>query len=267
MIIDFHTHIFPDELAPRAISKLTADILGRYQPRHNGTLAGLLTAMSAAGVDLSVNMPIVTKPSQTRSVNEWAAQLAERSAGRVLSFGGIYPHTDHFRSDIDMVVSLGLPGLKFHAEYQDFVLDDPQMLRIYDYALSRGLIILHHGGLDPAFPAPYRSTPQRFLNVVRALPGGVIIAAHLGGQSQWDEVERVLVGSGIYLDTAMGLELYPHDQFLRIVANHGADKILFASDSPWSDAGRENAILESLPLAPADIAAISSGNARRLLGL
>lgn len=32
----------------------------------------------------------------------------------------------------------------------------------------------------------------------------------------------------------------PHlekEQFLRIVEKHGADKILFATDSPWSDQG------------------------------
>jgi hypothetical protein len=32
--------------------------------------------------------------------------------------------TDDYKRDIDFVVSLGLKGLKFHPEYQDFIVDD-----------------------------------------------------------------------------------------------------------------------------------------------
>ena len=94
-----------------------------------------------------------------------------------------------------------------------------------------------------------------------------MIAAHLGGQKQWDDVERYLPGTGIYLDTSMGFEYYPHDQFLRIVKAIGSDKILFGSDSPWSRADSEIATLKALPLTEADKQAIFCGNAKRILGI
>ena len=264
MIIDFHAHVFPDELAPKAISALTDGIGNLYPPVSDGTVAGLLKNMDDWHIDISVTQPVITKQSQVHKANEWAA--ASRS-DRLISFGGIYPHTDDYKTDIDFVASLGLRGLKFHAEYQNFIVDDDHMLKIYDYALSKGLIILHHAGFDPAFSPPFKSSPQQFARIAQAMGGGVIVAAHLGGHDQWSDVEQHLAGSNIYLDTSMGFEYFGHDQFLRIVEKHGADKILFGSDAPWSNAQTEIKHLRSLPIPEKDIEAILSGNAKRILGL
>jgi predicted TIM-barrel fold metal-dependent hydrolase len=264
MVIDFHTHVFPDELAGKAIRALSEEIDDLYPVVSDGTVAGLLANMDRMGVDISVIHPVVTKQSQTRKANEFSAAM---TSDRIVGFGSIYPHTDDYKGDIDLVVGLGLRGLKFHAEYQGFVIDDERMMRIYGYALEKGLIILHHAGFDPAFKPPYRSSPRQFLNIANTMRGGVIVAAHLGGHAQWDDVEEFLCGSGIYLDTSMGFEYYPRDQFLRIVEKHGADKILFASDAPWSDAGVEVEHLRAMPLPSEAIDAILYGNAKRVLGL
>ena len=97
--------------------------------------------------------------------------------------------------------------------------------------------------------------------------GGIIVAAHLGGHQEWDDVERHLVGTNIYLDTSMGFEYYPREVFLRIARNHGVDKILFGSDSPWSDAKTEIEHLRAMPLSDGEKELILSGNARRLLAI
>ena len=137
MIIDFHTHAFPDALAERAMGRLVGDGHGIYPPCSDGTVAGLIRCMDGFGVDASVIQPIVTKPSQTKNLNRWAKSVESE---RICSFGGIHPETDDYKRDIDFVASLGIRGLKFHVEYQGFVLDDPKMLRIYDYAFEKGLI-------------------------------------------------------------------------------------------------------------------------------
>ena len=264
MVIDFHTHAFPDSLAPRAIEFLVRACGNLYKPCSDGTLTGLKNNMQAYGVDISVIQPVITKPSQTKSLNEWAASAASEN---IIPFGGIHPETDDYKRDIDFVCSLGIKGIKFHAEYQHFTVDSPEMLRIYDYAFSKGLIILHHAGFDPAFKPPYHSSPKQFANIAKNMRGGIMIAAHLGGQKQWDDVERYLPDTGIYIDTSMGFEYYPHDQFLRIVKKMGADKVLFGSDSPWSKADGEIATLKSLPLTDSERQAILYGNARRLLNI
>jgi predicted TIM-barrel fold metal-dependent hydrolase len=267
VIVDIHTHAFPDEIAPRAITGLTEKIENRFWPRTDGTVAGILRSMDSCGVDLSVLQPVVTKPLHSKGTNEWSAAAQEAHSGRIAAFGGVHPRSADYRRDIDYAVSLGLKGLKFHAEYQEFDVDEPAMLRIYDYALSRGLILLHHAGADPAYRPPFRSSPRQFANVAAAMRGGVIIAAHFGGHDQWDDVERYLAGTGIYLDTSMGFEYFTSEQFVRITRAHGADKVLFGTDSPWSDPAGEIASLRESALTAAEKDMILGGNAARLLGI
>ena len=264
MIIDFHVHIFPDHMAAKTIHKLSSQIDDIYPPVHDGSTSGLLAVMDAWGIDVSVVQPVITKASQANTINTWAQSIC---SDRLVSFGAIYPHSEDYKKEIDFVAGLGLKGLKFHAEYQSFQIDDERMFPIYDYALSKGLILLHHAGFDPGFPPPFKSSPQQFARIVKAMQGGIIIAAHLGGHAQWNDVEEYLVGTNIYLDTSMGFEYYPTEQFLRIVKNHGADRILFASDSPWSCADSEKKHLQALPLSQEDKDAILGGNAQRILGL
>lgn len=264
MVIDFHTHAFPDAIAERAVAGLVRGSGGIYPPCTDGTVSGLIGAMDRFGVDVSVLQPVVTKPSQTESLNKWAKSA---ECDRIMAFGGIHPDTDDYKRDIDYVASLGIRGLKFHAEYQGFTVDEPRMLKIYDYAFEKGLMILHHAGFDPAFDPPFRSSPKMFKNVARAMQGGVMIVAHFGGQSQWDDVERELVGENVYLDTSMGLRYYGEERFVSIVKAHGAQKVLFGSDSPWSSADEEIALIRKSALSEDEKSTILYKNAQKLLGI
>ena len=262
MIIDFHTHAFPDELAARAINILSSQRNNIFTPVTDGRISSLVGCMDDAGVDISVIMPVITKPSQFIKLNLWAQSIC---SDRIISFGGVHHATDDYKRDIDFVVSLGLKGLKFHCEYQDFLVDEPKMLRIYDYALSRGLILLFHTGFDPGYSPPFRSSAGQLANVADAMRGGVIIAAHLGGYGEWDHVAEHLADRDIYLDTSMGFQYYPGEEFLRIKEAFGAERLLFATDSPWSAAKKEIEILSAMDIGESARELILSGNARRLL--
>ena len=82
----------------------------------------------------------------------------------------------------------------------------------------------------------------------------------------WDEVERYIVGKEVYLDLAYCSEM-DNSQLKRIIANHGSDKILFASDFPWERAAKVKEKVESLGLNDKDKNNIYRKNASRLLGL
>ena len=73
MIIDFHTHIFPDRIAPVTIQKLSEK--AQIPAYTDGTLDDLKRSMEASQVGISVVLPVVTRPDQFSSVNRFARKI------------------------------------------------------------------------------------------------------------------------------------------------------------------------------------------------
>lgn len=261
MVIDFHTHIFSEKVAERALANLSAAC--GITPYMDGTATGLVNYMDKCGVGRAVVLPVMTKASQTKRMNEWFASLA---SDRLIPFGGIHPENEDYKERIRDIKRLGMKGVKMHPEYQNFWVDDEKMYPVYDEILSQGLILLLHSGEDAAYQAPFRCTPQRLRNMVRTVGGGRIVAAHFGAHKMWDDVEEYLVGENLYFDTSMGTQYYDMERFCRIVQHHGADKILFATDSPWSDAKQEMETIRQSGLSEQVLEQIFYQNALQLLG-
>ena len=264
MIIDFHTHIFPDKIAARSIEALSK--VSGVQAATDGTLNGLLASMDRSGVDLSVIMPVVTKPSQFESVNTFAAKVNEQYAGRLLSFGGIHPDSEDYKVELNRIKELGLPGIKLHPDYQGVMIDDVRYMNIMEYADALGLVIMVHAGIDIGLPEPVHCPPDKARKVLDTLKPGKLVLAHMGGWKQWEEVYEYLAGEQVYLDTAFSFDYMSQDMFLKLYEKHDKDKILFATDSPWSDAGRDIKAINSMPITAEEKETIFSGNAKKLLG-
>ena len=92
-----------------------------------------------------------------------------------------------------------------------------------------------------------------------------MIFAHTGGHEQWDDVETYLVGKEVYFDLAYNLGKIPDQQLKRMIKNHGAERFLFATDSPWDGQKQDVEYLEKLDLPEEVKKAIFSENAKRLL--
>ena len=147
MIIDIHTHTFPDKIAAATLDKLKH--LSHTIPFADGTAAGLAASMARAGVDRSVVMPVATSPRQVPHVNDASARMNELGAQTgVLSFGCMHPDFDGWKEELARVRDLGLKGIKLHPQYQDTDFDDPRYLRILDRCGELGLVVLTHAGLD-----------------------------------------------------------------------------------------------------------------------
>ncbi len=265
MIIDFHTHIFPDAIAEKSIQILAKR--SGITPAANGTLNGLLESMDKSNIDMSVIMPVVTKPSQFHSVNVFAQEVNEKYAGRLISFGGIHPDSENYKEELKMIKSLGLPGIKIHPDYQQVMIDDIRYMHIIDYASELGMIILTHAGVDIGLPEPIHCTPEKLRKVLDEVKPGKFVAAHMGGWKLWDEVCEYLVGENVYFDTAFSTAYMDQDMFMKIWNNHDKEKILFASDSPWGDVGKEVDVIRNLSISEAEKEDIFSNNAKRLLDI
>lgn len=262
MIIDFHTHIFPDKIAPGSIAHLEA--ASGITAATDGTLQGLLTSMEKNEVDLSVILPVVTKPSQFETVNLFAAKVNECYRGKLLSFGGIHPDCEDYKAGLDRIKELGLPGIKLHPDYQGVMIDDARYMRIIEYADAIGLIIVVHAGIDIGLPSPVHCPPQKTAKVIEKIRPQKLVLAHLGGWKQWEGVYEHLAGKDVYLDTSFTLDYIEPEMFLKILKKHGCEKVLFATDSPWGDAKRDLRALQSL-LSQETLDTILHRNAEKLL--
>lgn len=263
MVIDFHTHVFPDKIAAPTITGL--EERAKIKAAVNGTVQGLLTSMEEAEVTESVILPVVTSPRQFDSVNRFAQELNERYEGRLLSFGGIHPDCEDYRERLRQLKAMGFRGIKLHPDYQGVSFDDIRYKRIVSCAAELDMIITVHAGVDIGFPEKVQCTPSMALEVLKETEADKMVLAHLGGWNMWDEVEALLMGENVMLDMAFIEDYMEREQFLRIVQKHGPDRILFATDSPWT--GQKSAIswLKQCDLPKDSLDMILYKNAVRLL--
>src|SRR5699024_1350081 len=125
-----------------------------------------------------------------------------------------------------------------------------------------------HAGVDVAYTKDVHCTPDMVLRVLDELKGLIddkLVLAHLGGYALQDEVLDKLVGKPVYMDTAAVLGMNP-EKNIEIIRRHGADKILFATDSPWADQGEFVRIIQGFGLDDESLELILHKNACRLLG-
>ncbi len=275
MIIDFHAHIFPNTVAHRAVCNL--EQVGRVVAYTDGTLEDLRHSMKEAGVTHSVVLPIVTKPSQFRHINEFACSITHEEPDEdglsIISFGGIHPDSPDYKGELRAIRDMDLKGIKLHPTYQNTYIDDIRYERIIGYATELGLLISIHCGRDLGFPRQVNATPARLHHMLEdVFPGdkgdtSKLILAHLGGHDMENESEQLLVGGSYYMDLAYILRLALPEQILRMSRHHGIDKILFATDSPWSGQKEDVEYIRRIGFTEEELEKILYKNGAKLLGL
>lgn len=262
MLIDFHTHCFPESIAQKAVDKL-AFASGGLLPHTDGTVTGLRRAMAEGGVTTAVVMNIATNAHQQQKVNDFAASI--HNGEDIVCFGSVYPGSEDAFAELERIKALGLPGVKLHPDYQGFRVDDERWKPLYKKISSLGLITLFHAGLDYGFPPPYGGMPEAMATAYRWFDSPVI-AAHWGGVNCHEGVLRHLCGTDIYLDTSFGYSMLPKYYAAKILEKHGAQRMVFGTDTPWHTAGMELRLLNTLELSDSDRECILFRNALALLG-
>ena len=268
-MIDFHAHAFPDALAERSVSYLAAKAgIDHYA---DGTVAGLVQAASKVNAQGALVLPVVTKPSQFASVNAFAKRINDGEFDacgvRLFSFGGIHPDDEDVEKELLSIKAMGLKGVKLHPDYQQTFIDDKKNLLIIEKAAELGLLVSVHAGLDLGFPDCTHCTPVRAKRMLHLTGANNVILAHMGGFGMWEEVADLLVGEDVRFDTGVVARYMDTNLATEIVRAHGADKILFATDSPWASFEDSVAFVRALDLPEEQKNMIFGSNAAKLLGI
>ncbi len=228
--IDFHTHAFPDQIAPMAIQALEKK--GNVKAYLDGTVDDLLSSMDRAGIERSVVCSIATRPEQFHPILNWSQSIKSE---RIIPLPSVHPRDPEAMAHLLEIKDQGFIGLKMHPYYQDFFLDDPELLDLYRRISELDLLLVMHTGYDIGYPRIQRADPERILNVVEKVPELRLITTHLGGWDEWTDVRNLLTGKPIYMEISFALDFLDQIRLRELIENHPPEFILFGTDSPWAD--------------------------------
>lgn len=276
MTIDFHTHTFPDTIAEKAVAKLSAK--SRSRAFTGGTAGDLRASMKKAGIDRAVVLPVATNPEKLTKIND--ISIAENNREGLILFGCVHPEASNSLEEIRRLAASGIRGIKIHPVYQGVDADDIRFLRILNKAAEEGICVVAHAGDDIGFPGALQSSPEKFARALSEVGEVKLILAHMGGWKRWDEVAPLFAHRSVMLDTSFSLgeipfleenvpaeekKLLSETDFCTLVRAMGADRILFGTDSPWSDQKASAQAIRALPLTDEEKEMILWKNAEKLL--
>ncbi len=241
--IDFHTHAFPDQIAPMAIQALEKK--GNVKAYLDGTVDDLLSSMDRAGIEQSVVCSIATRPEQFQPIFDWSHSIRSE---RIIPLPSVHPLDPKAFAHLEQIKEHGFIGLKMHPYYQDFFLDDLQLMDLYRRISELDLLLVMHTGYDIGYPRIRRADPERILNVVREVPELRLITTHLGGWDEWTDVRKLLTGKPIYMEISFALDFLDQIRLRELIENHPPEFILFGTDSPWADQATTLKMLSKLGL-------------------
>lgn len=228
---DSHVHIFPDKIATKA-----AVNIGRFYDipmDFDGTVEHCLEIADKGHIDKCLVHSVATTREQVKSINNFIHGAVEEHKDRFVGFCSLHPSMSEteIAEEIDRIIGLGLKGIKLHPDFQEFNIDSPEAMKMYEIVDSRLPILFHTGDYRHGF-----SSPSRLADVVKRFPRLTVIAAHFGGWSEWENGVRYLADfENVLVDTSSSLYSISPIKAREYINEFGADRVLFGSDYPmWS---------------------------------
>lgn len=262
-VIDAHCHIYPEAIAEKAAAA-TAHFYEGLPAKCKGTVEVLLAEGDACGIDHFVVQSVATKWEQVKSINEFIAREVAKHPKRFTGFATMHPDSQTLREDLEHAVELGLKGVKLHPDIQRFALDSPGSMAIMSLCNEKKLPVLIHAG-DNRFDF---SNPKNIIPVLEAFPDLVMVGAHFGGFSVWDEaLEKLKKYPNYYVDCSSSMFTMDDERAMSIIRGWGAERILFATDYPmWSPIAERRRYL-GLPLTEEERTQMDYVNAMKIFGI
>ncbi len=263
MVIDFHAHIYTDDMAPKAIDSVKRR-MGVRVPGL-GTVSDLRDSMAKAGVEKSVILPLAPLPKHVAPTNDFFIAAADGDG--LVPFGAIHPFQPDLEAELDRLLAAGVRGVKAVPFLQGFYPDDPRCDRLYEGVEERGMVLLLHAGKVPEDLPEFFGTPDRFARMAERHPDLVVVLAHLGGWEMWSGVREHLIpaGDNVFFDTAYISPSLASEEACDLISEIGADRVLFGTDYPWTDQAEEVEFVGEMDLSDREKRLILSENAKGLL--
>lgn len=258
--IDAHCHVYPDKIAEKAVGAIKGfyDVPSSFK---DGKVSTLISAGEKAGTDMFVVQSVATTPKQVRSINNFIAEAVKNNDGKLIGLGTLHPESEDMEGDVNSILELGLHGVKLHPDIQGFKIDDYRCLKIYELCEKAKLPILVHMG-DNRYD---NSSPKRLAPILEIYTDLIIVGAHLGGWSMWEEASKILSKyPNLYVDCSSSMEWLPNDKMVEIIHRYGSDRVIYGTDFPMFSPEVEIERLMNLSLTDEEYEMILSKNAKKV---
>ena len=279
VIVDFHTHVFPPEVAENRDSFLAAEPTFRElygNPRARlASAEDLLRSMDRAGVDVSVALGFAWHDADNvRRHNDYLIDATQASHGRIVPFCTLPLEAAFVDVEREMhrCVERGVRGFgELRPEDLGFDLTGAAGKRFGEIAAEAGSMLLLHASepVGHAYPGKQGLSLGALYGFIVQHPEARIVAAHWGGglpfYALMPEVKLAL--TNVVFDTAGTSLLYNPDVYTSVCSLLGSESIVFGSDFPLLGQRRSRERIEASGLDLEDVQAILGDNAARILGL
>ncbi len=278
MIVDFHTHIFPDEI--RTCREKYFDNEPAFKLLYNSPaskISGvdeLVSSMDEHGVSLSVVFGFPWKNGDTaRKNNDYIMEAVSKFPTRLMGFACFDLAWNGAPYEAERCINGGLCGVGELAFYLSGIDDDAllQLDPVMEICMKAGnLPVMIHTNepVGHKYPGKTPNTLEQIYKLASAFPDNRIVLAHWGGgiffyQLLKKEAKDVL--NNIWYDTAASPFLYDSSIY-RVVREVGLmNKVLFGSDYPLLKPSRYYKDLDDSGISQADKQKIMGKNALLLL--
>ena len=241
-IIDCHCHIYPEKIADKAVHGI-GDFY-HIDMCYNGTLSALLKENKENNITHSLIFSVATKPSQTKSINEFIASEVKAFPDKFTGLGTIHPDSTDIKGDIEHLLELDLRGVKLHPDFVKIAVNDERCYKIYELCEGKIPVLMHTGDKRYNY-----SNPDNLMPVLKDFPNLKVIGAHFGGYSVWEDAILKLGGfENLFVDCSSSMPFISTEKAKELVRFYGADKIVFGTDFPMWKIGEELARFNALDL-------------------
>ena len=244
-VIDFHGHVGSN------------DILGMVDDPDL-----MLHAMDACDIDVSCLFNIYYPSGPTG--NDMTAQFVARHPDRFVGFAYVSPLTPAAAMVAELeraIDTLKLTAIKLYPPFVPWSLDQPQWDPIYEFADQRGLLIIHHTGIEP------QAFPKYLADVAPRYPRAKFVSGHSGNtpECRAQAIAAANANPNVYLETCSTFRT--PGVIEQLVAEAGADRVLFGSDTPLMDPRPQLGKIITAQISDEAKAQVLGGNAARILGI
>ena len=237
-IFDIHTHVYPDEIAPKA----TESVRQFYQIRGadmDGRAGTLLERGKQAGISRFLILPVAIRPDRVQGINDFILHQTQLHP-EFVGFGTVHAAMEGLTDELHRIQDMGLRGIKMHPDSQRFHIDDPRLYPLYEAMEGRLPVMLHMGDQRYNY-----SHPLKLRKILDQFPRLQVIAAHFGGYSMFETAKEQLSDKNCIFDISSAMMFMGPGEAEKYINHYGAERMAYGTDFPlWYPVEEVNRFLQ-----------------------